>query len=215
MWLLLVPVFSISTVCAVLPPGLLWRDEPNAYDVTEYHLQVPREWYEAGQIIPLHHNVFSYFPFNVEMHYLLAMHLCGGPWNGMYLAQLMHVSFIALTVLAIYALLVERSKPAAIVACAIAGATPWFSLLAPVAYNEGGLLLFGTLAIGLALRGLRESSATRWMILAGVMAGFACGSKLTAGPMILIPLPVIVALARFVFPPLPPGEGQGEGMSRS
>ena len=33
---------------------------------------------------------FSYFPFGVEMHYLLAMHLAGGPWRGMYLAQLMH-----------------------------------------------------------------------------------------------------------------------------
>src|SRR4051812_10335086 len=63
MWLLLVPILSIATTCAVLPPGLLWRDEPNGYDVTEYHLQVPREWFEAGRIIPLHHNVFSFFPF--------------------------------------------------------------------------------------------------------------------------------------------------------
>src|SRR5438067_12310978 len=113
------------------------------------------------------------------------------------------------------ALLVERSKPAAIFASVIAGATPWFSLLATVAYNEGGSLLFGTLAIGLALRGLREPKSTKWMLLSGVMAGFACGSKLTAGPMILIPLPLIVALLRVVFPPLPPGEGRGAGVLKN
>ena len=211
----LLPLFVIVVLCSMLPPGLLWRDEPNGYDVTEYHLQVPREWCEAGRIVPLQHNVFSYFPFNVEMHYLLAMHLCGGPWKGMYLAQLMHASFIVLTLLSIYALLVERYPRGAIVGAVIAAGVPWLALLAPMAYNEGGLLLFGTLAIGLALRGLRESKATKWMLLAGAMAGFACGSKLTAGPMILAPLPIIVALARFAFPLLSPAEGRGEGASIS
>jgi hypothetical protein len=194
LWMLVMPMLGTALLGALIPPGVLWGDEPNGYDVVEYHLQVPREWFEAGRIIPLTHNVFSFFPFNVEMHYLLAMHLKGGPWAGMYLAQLMHVAFVALTVLSIYALLAHHSKPAAIAACTIAGATPWFALLAPVAYNEGGLLLFGTLAIGLSVRAIRESNPLRWMILAGAFAGFACGSKLTAGPMILAPLPVIVML---------------------
>src|SRR5205823_9322486 len=104
LWLLVVPFFAIAVVGALMPPGVLWKDEPHYYDVIEYHLQVPREWYEAGRIVPLHHNVFSFFPFNVEMHYLLAMHLRGGPWAGMYLAQFMHGAFIFLTVLAVYAL---------------------------------------------------------------------------------------------------------------
>ena len=211
LWLGLLPLLSIALICALLPPGMLWGDEPNGYDVTEYHLQVPREWYEAGKIIPLHHNVFSYFTFNVETHYLLAMNLRGGPWAGMYLAQLMHVSFIVLAVIAIYALLVDKHPRGAIVAACIAGATPWLTLLAPIAYNEGGLLLFGTLAIGLAMRGFHVGCASaptggsgtavlkhtlrgdtfRLMLLSGAMAGFACGSKLTAVPAILIPLPII------------------------
>ena len=213
LWLALVPLSSIALICGVLPPGLLWGDEPNGYDVTEYHLQVPREWYEAGKIVPLHHNVFSYFPFNVEMHYLLAMHLRSGPWNGMYLAQLMHASFIVLSVLAIYALLAEKHPRGAIIAAIITGATPWLTLLAPVAYNEGGLLLFGTLAIGLAMRVLDVGCVSahhragttsvlkhtlrgepiRWMARRA-MAGFACGSKLTAVPEVLIPVPILVAL---------------------
>lgn len=196
-WMALPCAASLGLTCiaALVPPGILWGDEPNGYDVLEYHLQVPREWYELGRIVPLQHNVFAFFPFNVEMHYLLAMALRGGPWSGMYLAQLMHVAFIALTVAAIYALVSERSKPMAMIAATAVATVPWVGLLAPVAYNEGGLLLWGTLAIGLSLR---DSGDWRSMALAGVMAGFACGSKLTAVPIVLLATPLIhVALARF------------------
>ena len=55
--------------------------------------------YDAGRIVPLRHNAFSFFPFNVETHYLLAMHLEGGPYEGMYLCQLMHLSLMVLVVL--------------------------------------------------------------------------------------------------------------------
>ena len=53
---------------------------------------------------------FLIFPFNVEMHYLLAMHLRGGPWAGMYLAQLMHLSYVVLAVLAVYAFATSDSS---------------------------------------------------------------------------------------------------------
>src|SRR5262249_31990042 len=80
MMLLLAPLLGIALVAALVPPGILWGDEPHGYDVVEYHLQLPREWLEMGRVAPLTHNVFSYFPMNVEMNYLLAMHLRGGPW---------------------------------------------------------------------------------------------------------------------------------------
>jgi hypothetical protein len=104
LWLLAGPFAAVTTVGAMYPPYLLWtQDEPHGYDVVEYHLQVPREWFEAHRIVPLTHNAFSFFPFNVEMHYLLAMHLRGGPWAGMYLAQFMHAGFMLLLVLAAWA----------------------------------------------------------------------------------------------------------------
>ena len=81
------------------------------------------------------------------MHYLLAMHLKGGPWNGMYLAQFMNLVMIALTITALGGI----AKPQAAI---VAGAAPWMMLLGSVAYNECGLLLFGTLSIGWAI--LRE-----------------------------------------------------------
>jgi hypothetical protein len=200
-WLLLVlaPFLGVAMTGALVPPGLLWGDEPNGYDVVEYHLEVPREWYEAKRITPLQHNVFSYFPFNVEMQYLLAMEIEGGPWNGMYLAQLMHVAMIALGVGAVYGVVKEVSGDP-MIACAgaiIAGTTPWMSWLAPVAYNEGALVLFGALAAGWMLKAMRDSAGSQAALIAGVFAGLACGVKLTAIPVVAIALPVALLAAKW------------------
>src|SRR5947209_2014296 len=126
LWLLAAPVTVIVLVGSMIYPGILCHDEPNGYDVVEYHLQIPREWFELGRIVPLHHNVFSYFPFNVEMHYLLAMHLRGGPWAGMYLAQLMHATFIALTIFAIYGFVRwDANRTRAVIASIALTCVPW------------------------------------------------------------------------------------------
>ena len=206
--LIAVPFVGLMTAAAMLSPYLLWTpEEPHGYDVVEYHLQVPREWYEAGKIVPLHHNVFSFFPFNVEMHYLLAMHLRGGPWEGMYLAQFMHATCVTLSMLAACGFAsrawrdecetasdaIGNSASATVAGLAMA-ATPWLTQLGAIAYDEGGLLLFGTLAIGWALRAVRDRDRRiRVLALAGAMAGFACGSKLTAVPEVLLATAVVVA----------------------
>jgi len=131
--------------------------------------------------------VFSYFPFDMEMQYLLAMELRGGPWAGMYLAQFMHVSMWVLMVAAVYA---GGGTFAALLAAAI----PWDGLLAPVAYVEGGLVLYGALAAIWAIR-WQKSGAMRDIAIAGVMAGLACGVKLTAVPWVLVAVPVALLLA--------------------
>jgi hypothetical protein len=190
LWLLVVPALAIVIVAAYAPPGILWGDEPHGYDVLEYHLQLPREWYELGRIVPLHHNVFSYFPLNVEMHYLLAMQLKAGAWAGMYLAQLMHVAMTALSVAAVYATArLFAPKWLAILSAVVMANVPWTMLLAPVAYNEAGVLLFGTLAIAWCLR---MPVALRSAVIAGVITGFACGVKLPAVPQLLVLLPIVL-----------------------
>ena len=203
LWLFAAPFLSIALIGVMLPPGILWthfRDgEPHGYDVVEYHLQVPREWFEAGRIMPLHHNVFSFFPFNVEMHYLLAMHLQGGPWAGMYLAQLMHLTLMVLCVLAVYAIAARvGSRTSAIMAALAAATVPWMTQLGAIAYDEGGFLLFGTLAMGWALLAIVESKAvSRRFALAGAMAGLACGVKLTAVPEVLIAVALAAGIVKY------------------
>jgi hypothetical protein len=201
-WLLAAPALSAALVSTMFPPGMLWKpEEPHGYDAVEYHLQVPREWYETGRIAPLEHNVFSYFPFGVEMHYLLAFHLRGGAWAGMYLAQLIHLAMTALAAAAAGAFAIRLSSDRRIaVIASVAGATvPFLAQLAPMAFNEGGLLLFGTLCVGwtvLAMRDLLAGKPSgRRFVLAGVLAGLACGVKLTAGPLLLVGMPLAILAA--------------------
>lgn len=104
-WLWIIPAAALGwmSVGASIMPAVLWKpDDPHPYDVMSYHLQVPRQWYELGRIVPLHENVFSYSPFNAEMQSLLLMHLRGGPWAAIYSIQHMSVIYTAILLLGLY-----------------------------------------------------------------------------------------------------------------
>ena len=204
-WLWIIPVASlaIAAVSASLMPGLLWKPlDPHPYDVTSYHLLVPREWYEGGRIVPLAHNVFSYFPFNVEMQFLLLMHATGGPWAAMYVCQFVCVGYSALMVMAIWGEVPKVSEDSAsanfsrLMGAAIVAVVPWVIMLAGVAYVESALMLYTVLAVTWAIRACgRGSPFARCMVVSGLMAGLACGVKITAVPMLLLPLPIAVLCA--------------------
>jgi hypothetical protein len=202
-WIWLIPVVSlaIAAVSASLMPGILWKPlDPHPYDVTSYHLLVPREWYEGGRIIPLAHNVFSYFTFNVEMQFLLLMHATGGPWAGMYACQFLCLGYAALMVVGVFGAGDQQGTP--VIAAAIASTIPWVIMLAGVAYVESALMLYTVLAIAWALHALANPQHfTRSAILAGMMAGLACGVKITAVPMLLLAVPTALLAAMFIRKP--------------
>ncbi len=195
-WAAILPLAALCIASAALPPGMLWPQagDPHPYDVLEYHLQGPREWYELGRIVPLKHNVYTFFPFNVEMQYLLAMHLRGGPWAGMYMAHFLSLSHMALAAVALYGtaamLARERKRCAGAMAALGMAASPWAVMLGTIAYNESGLLLYGSLALAWALRAVGGERKLHRMALAGAMAGLACGTKYTGVPIVLIGAPV-------------------------
>jgi len=66
------------------------------YDALEYHLAAPAQWWRAGHITFLPHNVYSNFPLNTEMLYLLAMTCFGGPMLGAVIGQQVGVGFVLL-----------------------------------------------------------------------------------------------------------------------
>ena len=194
-WLLLlaVPFLAVVIVGASVMPGFLWRPfDPHPYDVMEYHLQVPREWYEAGRIHALRHNVYNFFPGNMEMQSLLLMHIRGGPWKAMYLAQYMSAACTILAIGTVYAAVrsIGGSGRGGVLAACAAAAVPWITMLGTVAYVESMLMLFATLALAWTIRAMdAEKGRWRMMLLAGILAGFACGVKYTAVPVVLMLLP--------------------------
>ena len=106
-WVLVAVGVGLWLAGATRPPGTIGGTD--GYDVLEYHLQVPREFYEAGRIQPLPHNVYSFYPLGVETLFLLAMILRGGAYEGVYAAKLLHGSFGVLAVAAVVVYLRRRS----------------------------------------------------------------------------------------------------------
>lgn len=189
----LVAPFVLLAVGATLPPGMLWREEAGAYDALEYHLQVPREYFEAGAITFLPHNVYSNFPQQVEILYYFLFVLGRAPLVGALTAQMLHAALAGLSVLAACAALPRGTGRT--VTATLLGCTPWLAYLGVLAYVECGVLLYSALALALLLPELDEArGGTRRVIAAGVCAGLASGCKYTAVVLVAICLALTLLL---------------------
>lgn len=201
LWLPSAAFGVLALLAAANPPGLVWSEEGFGYDVLEYHLQLPKEYRRDGRISYLPHNVYANFPANVEMLYLLAMIVHDDDVDVGVTANMIHLALAALTVFAAWVAGRERSPRAGIVCGVTAATCGWLAYLSGLAYVENGMLFFGMTSLAMILRmmngtGMAAGRERRiWLLTAGVMAGFACGCKYTALPMIALPLAVATALA--------------------
>lgn len=191
-WLLVcfAPFVALILLVAVCPPGLLWIEEGRGYDVLEYHLQLPREYYEDGRISYLPHNVYANMPAAAEMLYLFTTHVTGEPVEGWPVAKCVNALMGLLFVSAAWLAGGTISARAGLVSGVLAASCGWVVYLSGIAYVENGMLLCGMLALACILRATRPAAdhCNRWIALAGVLAGLACGFKYTALPMIAFPL---------------------------
>jgi 4-amino-4-deoxy-L-arabinose transferase-like glycosyltransferase len=148
---------------------------PWDYDGLAYHLQGPRLFLEAGRIIPIPENWFTYYPSTWEMLYLLGMGLGSDIF-----ARLIHFSTLILLLLATYAFGKRfLPKPGGWLAAAILLGIPILPLWGNAAYTDIAWALFQFLAIGLFLIWVKERNP--WLLgLSGVTQGLALGSKYLA-----------------------------------
>jgi len=172
--LLAVPFVVVMMLGAMLPAI--------DFDVLEYHLQGPKEYYQAGRIAFLPHNVYTNMPFGVEMLHLLGMEVLGDWWWGGLAGQLL-VALFAPAAAVIVAATARRgaSVRAAWIAAIVYLSTPWIYRLAVIAYVEGPLLFYHAALLWCALR-IGDPSVPRrqvWALL-GLLAGAAMGCKYTA-----------------------------------
>lgn len=192
LWVFAMPALAMGIFAASFPPGILWATEGNGYDVLEYHFGAPREYFDAGRISFLPHNIYSNFPFNVEMLYLLTFVLRGGPQEGAFAAQFLNVMLAAWAVAAAWLAGRTISASAGHVAGVLVATCPWLAWLCGIAYVEPGMLMFIGLGFATVIEAARRDSSSakpaRWMAVAGLAIGLACGCKYTAIPMVAAPL---------------------------
>lgn len=204
------PFALIIALGAVLPP---WE-----FDVLEYHLQVPKEWHQRGQIEFLPHNIYGNMPLGAETHALFAMTIASGEqawWHGALAGKWVIGCLAIFAAMGISAAAARTSSPhAGAVAGALFLATPWVihtSLAGLIDSVLGGYLFLAAYA---AWQGMRRPAAVnaesddvdlsaglpqtqrfaRWAFLASLLAGGAAACKYPGVVFGVIPLGAWLAL---------------------
>ncbi len=168
---------------------------PTDFDVKEYHLGGPKEFFQNGRITFLPHNVYTSFPFLTEMLSLSAMIVRGDWYRGALAGQLVLMAFAPLSACAIFALARRLAGPlAGWWAVLIHLSTPWVYRISIIAYAEGGLAFY-LIASLLAVVMLRDSHGAddstvkhRVPLLIGFLAGSAASCKYPGLVQVTIPL---------------------------
>ena len=182
------------------------------FDVKEYHIQGPKEWFMNGAIEMLPHNVYTSFPFLTEMFHLLGMELSSDWYLGALAGKLALMTFAPLTGLAVFAA-ADRlfDRRAAWAAMLIHLSTPWTYRISIIAYAEGGLTFFlmaTTLAVIIRVQNQQNDSelaldevagkATpgtgRLTTLTGLLAGSAMACKYPGLLSVVFPAAFVLLL---------------------
>lgn len=192
-------VISILVTLVVVPFGIYLLlgsvSPPTDFDVREYHLQGPKEWFQDGQISFLPHNVYTSFPFLSEMLSLNGMVFANDWWHGALVGQVVLAFFQLLSALAVFSIARRWiSTDVAWLAVLFYLTTPWTLRISLIAYAEGALAFYLIAATMCALLiGQFPERANRLAVAAGLMAGNAMASKYTGLISVIVPTAVLVA----------------------
>lgn len=188
-WLWLgLPFLLVIVASAMLPPV--------EFDVREYHLQAPKEFYHQGRITFLPHNVYANMPLGAEMLALAGMVVTGDWWTGALVGKLLIACFAPLTALALLACGGRCVSPAAgFVAALVYISIPWIALVSTQGLVDGVLACYLFLAFyaawlwnDAARQSAEGKSAAALAALTGFLAGSAVAVKYPAVVYCVMPL---------------------------
>jgi len=190
---------------------------PWHFDTREYHLQVPKEWFRAGAVEFLPHNVYGNMPLGAEMHAVLGMAAMSGDdawWWGALVGKTVIASFAIWTALGLYATAARIASPTAAALAALAFlSTPWVVHVSVSGLIDGASAFYFLLA-GYALvlwrqavaeqgsgddaareAGVRRTAFGR-LLLSGFCAGAAVACKYPALLFLVVPLLLLLVIHR-------------------
>lgn len=161
----------------------------NDWDSIAYHMALPKLYLATGQVARARFSSHSAFPEAVELLFLLPL-----KWGAQSGAKAVLLAYSSFGVLALFGLARERYGRAAgwWTSVAFAG-TPVVLWESASAYIDVAHGLFAGLAIVFALRSALEKRSD-W-VLAGLLLGFACGTKYTGLQTAAVLTVLLVVLA--------------------
>ncbi|MBI5209761.1 MAG: glycosyltransferase family 39 protein [Elusimicrobia bacterium] len=172
--------FLAAVLAAFAAFGFFGASMPEIfYDALVYHLALPDLYWIRGGIVPTPENLFSGLPFLVQMCYGAAL-----PVGGDHLCRLLHCSFGWAAALAVFALGRRfGGRSSGLLAAAFYLSIPLQGAMSWKTAVENGQAMFQTAALLACARLLSaRGPARRWAAAAGLLTGFAMGSKYQAWP---------------------------------
>lgn len=145
------------------------------YDSLVYHMSLPGYYVQQHRIVPVEGNLFSYFPQNMELMYAFML-LLGSEYGANLLSYVFLLGIIVLIRFYSKKYLNEKSG---IYATILYSLTPAVMLLSGSTYVETGLAFF-VLLLFICINEYVAEDKFIWIVLAGIIAGFAVGIKYTA-----------------------------------
>src|SRR3990167_7954780 len=176
LWLLILLVLGAEIVLGFLPP--------TARDELTHHLAIPRLYVKAGRILEVPFALYSYYPMLLDMLYMPWVR-----WGWDSMPKLIHGLYGFLTALLLYAYLARRLSPIyGLLGFFLFIFTPAILRLSTWAYVDLGVTFYSTASLLCLLRWveareIRNSQSSirdfhsRWLMLAGLSAGFALATK--------------------------------------
>lgn len=181
LWLLTLLVLLAEIVLGFLPP--------TARDELTHHLAIPRLYVKAGRIFEIPFAPYSYYPMLLDMLYTPWVQ-----WGWDAVPKLIHGLYGFLTALLLYAYLGRRlSSIYGLLGFFFFIFTPAILRLNHWAYVDLGFTFYSTASLLCLLRWLEAGEDKRWLVLAGLSAGFAVATK----PNGLLALLILVFLLAF------------------
>ena len=192
-WVLwLAAPFVIVLVAGAIVP-------PREFDVREYHLQAPKEWFQQGAITFMPHNVYANMPLGPQILSLPAMAIMPGEmnwWWGALVGKVIIASYVPLTALALFTCGRRFFNTTAGVVAALAYiSVPWMAHVSIETYVDGALacylfLAFYAMWLAVSIDAALQPKAERLSAigLAGFLAGAAVSCKYPGLLFVVMPL---------------------------
>jgi hypothetical protein len=149
---------------------------PVSKDELVHHLAVPKLYLKHGGMYEIPFMDFSYYPMNVDLLYLLPLYFGNDT-----LPKLIHFSFALLTAGLLFGYLKRRTGSGyALFGVVFFLSIPIVVKLSISAYVDLGVLFFSFASLLLLLKWADSGFKKKFLVLSGVMAGLAMGTKYNA-----------------------------------
>lgn len=169
---------------------------PVSYDVLEYHLPLVRHWLTTNYLGAIDYNFYTFMPSGTETLFAIAAAInnnVGQP------AKLMNFAILVSTALLVAALTrkMGASRTIALLAAAVFCTHNTTMRIYVDAFADMGAAMYAV-ASALALMLWRQYKSWWFIVLGGLLAGFAMGAKSSIAGIFIAPSLIAIGIALFV-----------------